>query len=48
MCVRIILAFRGNNEAFTAAGCINPSKDWDTLIEQSTISILTAAKPLLL
>ena len=32
-----MLAFWGNNEVVTAADCTNPSKNRDTLIEQSVI-----------
>ena len=32
-----MLAFWGNNESSSAADCTNPSKDRDTLIEQSVI-----------
>ena len=32
-----MLVFWGNNEVLTAADCTNPSKNRDTLIEQSVI-----------
>ena len=32
-----MLALWGNYEAFTAAHCTNPSKNSDTLVEQSVI-----------
>ena len=34
-----MLAFWGNNEALTAADCTNPSKNRDTLKEQSVVLI---------